>query len=237
MDSHSRSRTKSNIRSKKRTKTHNEGGGGTQAKGAKALDGRSASDGRSTRTNRRGRNQLPDEEIKLILRGADYIIGTAGRTMLAKVLKGSKDKKLLALAQELKLHKNEAYGSLSQYTLPEITDKIDWMIRHRYLKLEYEWKLPVIVFTEKGWGIQKEELANDFLHEWDEWIENGVPVVSMSYLKDRNRELITLFLDKVMETHNPKYLPLLRKWEPIDYKKVRAMIRRVIQHLESCKKL
>ncbi|QQE79154.1 RQC-minor-1 family DNA-binding protein [Alicyclobacillus sp. SO9] len=181
-------------------------------------------------------DQLPEKEIKFILRGSDYIIGRAGRTMLAKILKGSRDKKLLAISQELELHNNEAYGSLSQYTLAQITDKIDWMIRHGYLKLEYEWKMPVILFTDKGWEIEREELAKDFLDEWDRWIDNRLPVVSMSYLKDLNRGLVTLFLDKVMQTNDPKYLPLLRKWEPIDYKKVRAMIRRVIQHLESCKK-
>lgn len=45
--------------------------------------------------------------------------------MLAKLLKGSKDKKLLVLEQELELQKNEAYGSLSHYTLSEITEKIE----------------------------------------------------------------------------------------------------------------
>lgn len=180
--------------------------------------------------------KLSDTEIKLILRGADSVIRSAGRTMLAKILKGSKDKKLLELAQDLELHQNPAYGGLSQYTLTEITDKIDWLIKHGYLALKYEWKLPVIVFTDKGWEIEREERAHEFLREWDEWIDNGVSVVNMSYLKDRNRGLITLFLDKVMESHDPKYLPLLWKWEPIEYKKVQAMIRQVIRHLESCKR-
>lgn len=35
------------------------------------------------------------EDIKNILRAADEIISLAGRKMLAKILKGSKDKKLL----------------------------------------------------------------------------------------------------------------------------------------------
>lgn len=83
-------------------------------------------------------------------------------------MKGSKDKKLLELAQELELHRNPAYGSLSQYTLAQITDKIDWMISHGYLRLEYEWKLPVIEFTGKGWDMEREARANEFLHEWDE---------------------------------------------------------------------
>ena len=36
---------------------------------------------------------LPPEDIKMILRGADELISTGGRSMLVKILKGSKDKK------------------------------------------------------------------------------------------------------------------------------------------------
>ena len=36
---------------------------------------------------------LPLEDIRMILRGADELISTGGRSMLAKILKGSKDKK------------------------------------------------------------------------------------------------------------------------------------------------
>lgn len=170
----------------------------------------------------------------LMLRGADSVIGTAGRTMLAKILKGSKDKKVLQFSQDMELRQNPAYGSLSHYTIAEITEKIDWMIRHDYLALEYKWKLPVIIFTELGWEIEREERANEFLREWDAWLENGTPVVSMEYLKGRNRGMITLFLQKVMATNDAKYLPLLRQWEPVDFQKVRAMIRDVIAHLEKC---
>ena len=36
---------------------------------------------------------LPQEDIRMILRGADELISTGGRSMLAKILKGSKEKK------------------------------------------------------------------------------------------------------------------------------------------------
>ena len=38
---------------------------------------------------------LPMEDIRMILRGADELISTGGRSMLAKILKGSRDKKIL----------------------------------------------------------------------------------------------------------------------------------------------
>lgn len=44
-----------------------------------------------------GQQKLPQEEILAILRAADGIIGRAGRSMLAKILKGSKYKPISAL--------------------------------------------------------------------------------------------------------------------------------------------
>ena len=38
---------------------------------------------------------LPAEEIRKILRAADELISTGGRNLLVKILKGSKDKKVL----------------------------------------------------------------------------------------------------------------------------------------------
>ena len=40
---------------------------------------------------------LPQEDIQMILRGTDELISTGGRSMLAKMLKGSKDKKMSIL--------------------------------------------------------------------------------------------------------------------------------------------
>lgn len=45
----------------------------------------------------KGISVLPFEEIKCILRGADEIIMQGGRSLLAKILKGSKDKKVIEL--------------------------------------------------------------------------------------------------------------------------------------------
>jgi hypothetical protein len=51
-------------------------------------------------------NHLPQDELHRILRAADPLIMSGGRSMLAKVLKGSKEKKLL----EHNLNTNPAYG-------------------------------------------------------------------------------------------------------------------------------
>ncbi|UOQ49826.1 hypothetical protein MUN88_07060 [Gracilibacillus caseinilyticus] len=52
------------------------------------------------------RNNLSVEEIKVILRAADELIGQGGGTLLAKILKGSREKRVL----ELELDKCPVYG-------------------------------------------------------------------------------------------------------------------------------
>lgn len=171
---------------------------------------------------------LSETEIRVILRAADDIIASGGRTLLAKILKGSRDKKVL----QLELDNNPVYGSFSFLNMEEIIARIDWMIHHDFLEIEYSGKLPMIVFTEKGWIIQRDQYAGELLRQWDEWLANNAITVSMGYLKDRNRGLILLFLEKIQKIGEKRYIPFLKQWEQIEYKKVRQAIRHVINCLE-----
>lgn len=173
-------------------------------------------------------NHLPEDELKAILRAADNIIMQGGRSLLAKVLKGSRAKKVL----ELKLDECPTYGYLRNFTIPEITEKIDWMITHDFLEITYSGKLPMISFTEQGWKIQADQRATELLLEWQDFMINDSPCPDMHYLKDRNREMIFLFLEKIQATGEQKYIPYLEAWEQIEYKKVRAKIREVIIGLQ-----
>ena len=181
----------------------------------------------SVELNARGIRNLRKEEIQSILRGADELIATGGRTLLAKILKGSRDQKIL----ELGLEKCPVYGYYQQLTLEDITARIDWTILHDYLSIEYDGRLPMLVYTHKGWEIEKETFANELVQEFDEKLRLGEPSPDMTYLKDRNRGLILLFLDKIEASEKKEYIPLLEAWEKIDYKKVRQRIREVIQRL------
>jgi hypothetical protein len=173
-------------------------------------------------------NILPMSEIIVILRAADDLIAVGGRTLLAKILKGSREKKVL----ELKLDQNPSYGYFNKFKIEEIVAKIDWMIRHNYLEIEYSGRLPMIIFTEKGWEIESEQYADELLTEWDNWIENKITPVNMEYLKDRNRGMILLYLEKINKTRDPKYVPFLKQWKEIEYKKVKKVINQVIHYLE-----
>ncbi len=175
----------------------------------------------------RGIKSLPAPEIAAILRGADNLIASGGRTLLVRVLKGSRMKKVL----ELGLDRSPVYGYYAHLSSEEVLARIDWTIQHGFLAIEYDYRLPLLVYTEKGWEIERETYATELLQQFDARLAAGPGPFDMMYLKDRSRDMILLLLDKVEQTGDPKYIPLLEAWAEIDYKKVRQRIGQVIRRL------
>ena len=171
---------------------------------------------------------VPFDEIKAILRGAGPIIMSGGRTLLAKILKGSRESKIL----ELNLDRCPVYGYFKELSIKAITTKIDWLILNEYLGIQYDYRLPLLVYTRKGWEIELDTYSDELLQGFDEMIASGRTDFDMSYLKDRNREMILMLLDKVAATGDKKYIPILEAWKRIDYKKVRQKINGVINKLQ-----
>ena len=176
----------------------------------------------------KGIDHLPDEEIAAILRGADELIMSGGRTMLTKVLKGSRAKQVL----ELGLDQNPSYGYYANLRLEDIQARVDWTIVNDYLQIRYDYRLPLLVYTPRGWVVERETFAQELLDEFDQMLATSDGPYDMHYLKDRPRDMILLLLDKVEATGDPKYVPLLLAWAEIDYKKVQQRIGEVIAALE-----
>jgi superfamily II DNA helicase RecQ len=168
------------------------------------------------------------EEIRRVLRAADELIGQGGRTLLAKILKGSREKRVL----ELGLDACPVYGAMKAQPVSEVMALIDHCLRAGYLSLTYSGRLPVLVFTERGWAIERATMVQELFNQWREWVEHGVVPASMEYLKDRNRGMIFEFLDTVQRQGDARYIPLLTRWAAVDYKKVRARIAEVMSDLE-----
>ncbi|WP_188456245.1 RQC-minor-1 family DNA-binding protein [Virgibacillus oceani] len=173
--------------------------------------------------------RLSEEEILAILRAADTIIAQGGRTFLAKILKGSREKKVLQLG----LDTCPTYGYFRSEKVDDIMLKVDWMIDYDFLDIQYSGKLPMVVFTERGWQIEANQFADEFLREWRQWLKEGKHAPDMNYLKDRNRHMILLFLEKIKETGNAHFIPFLKEWEKVEYKKFRAAIKQTITALET----
>ena len=181
------------------------------------------------RLDAKGIKELPHAEIIAILRGADDLIMTGGRSLLAKILKGSKEKRLL----ELGLDHSPVHGYYQALPLAQVQARIDWVILNDYLDIKYDYRLPLLVYTSRGWEIEKETYAGELLAGFDTLLEQPGDTYDMTYLKERDRDMILLLLDKVAASKNPKYIPLLEAWASIDYKKVRQRIEQVIQVLNA----
>jgi len=170
---------------------------------------------------------LPHVEITAILRGADDLIMRGGRSLLMKVLKGSRAQEVLKVG----LEQSPVYGCFHHLSPEETLARIDWVIQRGYLAIEYDGRLPLLVYTEAGWEIERDTYADELLRGFDRMLAAGPGPFDMSYLKDRSRDLILLLLEKVEATGDRKYIPVLKAWEQTDYKKVQARIRQAIHHL------
>jgi hypothetical protein len=173
-------------------------------------------------------SHLEVNEIKAILRAADELIATGGRSMLAKILKGSRDKKLL----EYELELCPVYGFYKGKSLIEISHRIDFVIESGYLDIQYSYRLPVIVYTEKGWEIERETYAEELYQKLEELLK-GNDLSYVSELKDRNRGMILLLIEKITNSGNPDFIPLLRAWQEMEYKKVRTALQKAINDLSN----
>ncbi|WP_068673920.1 DNA helicase RecQ [Oceanobacillus sp. Castelsardo] len=90
------------------------------------------------------------EEAQKILSCVKRMGERFGVTMTAKVLKGSKDKKIY----EFGLNKLTTYGLLSNYTEKEITEQIQLLIAERMLATE-EGKYPTLKLNQKSVDVLK----------------------------------------------------------------------------------
>ena len=165
---------------------------------------------------------LPQEDIQMILRGADELISTGGRSMLAKILKGSKDKKIF----EYKLNECPAYGYYQDMKLDDITKCIDWMIKEDYLRIEYDYRLPLLVFSKKGWQIEKETFAQELYQRICLDVEEKKARVIFE-MKEVNRQVVMRVLDKIEKDGTEEFLPYLEAWKMLEVKKVAARIAEV----------
>ncbi len=101
------------------------------------------------------------------------------------------------------------------------------------MRFEYSDRLPLLVFTQKGWEIEREIHANELLEGIEKLRADGPPY-QMTHLKDRDLGMILLLLDKIAASKDPRFIAALNAWRQIDYQKVRRRIGQVIRLLAEC---
>lgn len=173
--------------------------------------------------------ELPKEEIRTILRGADDLIMSGGRTLLARILKGSREKKIL----ELELDHSPAYGAFRDLAIEDITARIDWLIVNDYLGIEYDYRLPLLVYRPRGWAIERETYTTELMKHINKWLNNPATTPDIDWLNNKNREVLFLLLDRIEASQNPKYLPVLKVWVSDTSQRLARRIHAVIGVLRS----
>jgi hypothetical protein len=176
----------------------------------------------------KGLKELSKDDLKAVLRGTDDIITRGGRTLLMRILRGSASKDVL----DRSLDQSPVYGYFRNLSNEDTLARIDWAILNGYLRIEYSNQLPLLVYTQEGWEIERETYADELLEEIEVTLKDGPPY-EMAHLKDRDRGMILLLLDKVAATGNRNFIPVLKAWKRVDYKKVQQRIQQTIQRLEA----
>lgn len=174
--------------------------------------------------------ELSHEEIVTILRGVDDIIARGGRSMLARILKGSKDKIIL----QYDLQDSPVYGVYHDKTLKDITHMIDWCIIHYYLEIEYNGRLPKLIYSPKGWEIEKVTYAKEWYDKLKKMSQDqSIQKSELLKLLNVNRQIVMLLLDMIEKNHDVDMIDLLLTWKESEVTKVKRAIDCVLKSLES----
>lgn len=176
----------------------------------------------------RGVEPLSDEEIRTVLRGADDLIMSGGRSLLARVLKGLKQKAVI----EKELDRSPVYGAMRELSIDEITRRIDWMIEEGYLAIEYDYRLPLLKYTDAGWAIERDVYATELLGRLDREIEQGIDASDIAWLSERHPQVLELVIERVARSGDPKYLPFLKRWKNKASRRLSGQIRKASEALQ-----
>ena len=168
--------------------------------------------------------KLPPEEISAILRAADELVGRGGRALLVKILKGSKEKRVL----ELELDQCPSYGYYRSLKIDEVGQKVDWMIRNDYLRIQYDYRLPMLIFSPKGWEIEKRNYAVEVYEDFCKASKKQDEKVINQLKEQTNREVVLIVLDLIKERGDSSMIPMLEKWKAVEVKKIRNGINEAI---------
>ncbi|MCZ6672324.1 MAG: RQC-minor-1 family DNA-binding protein [Verrucomicrobia bacterium] len=163
--------------------------------------------------------RLSREEVALVLRAADDLITTGGRTLLVKVLRGSKAQDIRPEHRE-----NPAYSGWKELSRNEVSHRVDWCIENGYISLEYFGKLPLLVYPRKGLAIECQTIASEWFQSA---VANGFDVLCERVSEAPMGTLMAL-LDQVAEHGKELGFPLIKVWKEVATKRIRKRINTIL---------
>jgi hypothetical protein len=117
--------------------------------------------------------------------------------------------------------------------MDEVLARIDWLILNGYLAIEYDGRLPLLVYTPRGWEIERDTYAAEMHARVDALIAGSDTPPYLAWLNDKHREVVMLLLDRIEATGDPAYIPALEAWAANTYRKIRQRIRYVLENLQN----
>lgn len=121
---------------------------------------------------------------------------------------------------------------MRELSIDKITRRIDWMIEAGYLAIEYDYRLPLLKYTDAGWAIERQVYARELLDRVDREIEQGTDARDIAWLNERNPEVLVLVTERIAQSGDPKYLPFLKRWKNKASRRLSAQIRKAIAALQ-----
>ncbi len=88
----------------------------------------------------------------------------------------------------------------------------------------------MLVFSRMGWEIERETYAEELFQQFTKFLEDK-NYSFVQELKDKNRDMILLLIEKIKQTGNARFIPMLKAWKEIEYRKVQNEIQRAVDYL------
>lgn len=158
-------------------------------------------------------------ELAIILHGADSVVHRGGRSQLVKLLKGSRDKRVL----ELGLDADGSYGALSHLTLDEIARRVDWAIEKGYLDYYYEWRQPLLMFTERGWELERPVAVESLFEQFCRDVDEGEMRMA-ERMADIKNDVQLDVVELIAQRCDERCLGHLEAWKVLATKRIRKKI-------------
>ena len=170
---------------------------------------------------------LTDEELALVLHAADQIVHLGGRSMLVRLLKGSRDKKAL----EHGLDAYEMYGCLAHLTTTQVERYVDWTIEQGYLEVYYDKYLPFLAFTPKGWERERPVAERALFDQFCQDVQSGQLAMAerMEHIKN---EVALDVIDMIGRECAPSCIPHLQAWSDVASKRIKKRIAHAMRDIE-----
>ncbi len=86
------------------------------------------------------------------------------------------------------------------------------MNEYGYLAIEYDCRLPLLKYTNVGWAIERDIYAGELPDRLDREIEHNTDTSDISWLSERNPQVLELVAERITRSGDSRYFPFLMQW-------------------------